>query len=230
MIVMEVSFAIMLQDDFSGSQILDDGHVFSVHGIRLRPLKKPEGFYVFTGLPVSSTLQIDSARYCPASVLIDSPSLTGDRVQTVRLVRRGDIRFADCERLVGNDRPGREVYAFAAHSPPLQLREAEGDRVVLEGFTTKRLLGRCFAAGTGKSRELFVLREQLPDGSYRADPCLRKKHKPGTELMRAYRGICDRTGHFAIPVEPGDPERIGQAEAYDEEKDKWVCLSATAPA
>lgn len=230
LIVIEVSFALLLQDDFSGAKILDDGHVFSINGKTICPLRKPEGLYVFTGLELPCTLRVDSARYSPANVYVDPSGFWEDRIQTVRLLRRGDIRFPDCRWLAGSGPPGREVYAFARPDPPLTLREAQGSGIVIEGFTTKRLSGLLFAVGEGKGRELLAIRRPLPGGSYELDSPLRGKHKQGAELLRAYRGVCDGRGRFSIPVGPDGLEGIQQAFTYDKEKGKWVCLSVTAPA
>jgi hypothetical protein len=57
-----LSFALLLEDEFSGKIIIDQGCGFLVNGRRTVPMLKPDGFYVFTGVDAE---EYDVTANCP---------------------------------------------------------------------------------------------------------------------------------------------------------------------
>lgn len=227
MIKLSVSFVLQLLDDYTG-ELSDGGHTFQVDGRPARPVRKPGGYYVFLEPRAPCEVLIQSSRYSPMSLRVDPDTLPPENpVVPVRLLRRGDIRFPGCDRLEGCAPPGVTVYAFLPQDPPLTLRGERGGVLTLDGYTPKSLQGLRFSIGKGASREWFVVEEKLPGGGYRIQPPFRRRHRQGEVVERASACLAAPDGRFAICVEPGAV--IGEAQYYDEEGKKWVCLSVPAP-
>lgn len=230
MVVTRVSFALLLQDDFTGEDIVNGGHSFLVNGRRFSPLRKPEGYYVFTNVEHPCTVTVQSSHYMELTFPVDPKSVDPKHpVLTKRLTRRNDIRFSDCDRIEGIHKPGEAVYAFVPETPPLQLAAASGATITLQGYTAKQLCRKRYAVGTGKNRELFIITGGNTDGGYLIEPSLARRHTADEVLVRVYAGRCDAHGRFALAVEKGLGEKIKKLEFYDEEKKQWGSLSVTAP-
>ncbi len=230
MILTKLSFALLLRDDFSGEDILSGGHAFMVDGKRVAPVRKPEGYYIFTGISRLCTVSVFSAYYESAEFQVDPEAVDPQNPVLVRrLLRRGDIRFSDCDRIEGTHKPGETVFAFIPESPPLLLAAASGGSITLQGYTAKQLCRRRYAVGSGKNRELFVITGADEGGGYRVEPPLIRKHSAGEAVVRACMGRCDSGGHFVLPVEKGIKEKIEKLEYYDEGEKQWGYLSVTAP-
>lgn len=150
-----------------------------------------------------------------------------DPVLPVRLLRRGDLRFPDCGRFEGTAPPGVTVYAFAPEDPALTFQSEKDGVLTLGSYTAKPLWGLRFSVGQGNAREVFVMEEKLPDGGYRIRPGLRRRHRPGEPVERASACLSAADGRFAVCTERG--QTVREAQYYDEEAKKWVCLSVPAP-
>lgn len=227
MIRLTVSFVLRLLDDFTGSAS-DGGHLFWVDGRAARPQRKPGGYYVFLEPRAPCEVVIESARYSPRTLRVDPESLDAeDPVLPVRLLRRGDLRFPDCGRFEGTAPPGVTVYAFAPEDPALTFQSEKYGVLTLGSYTAKPLWGLRFSVGQGNAREVFVMEEKLPDGGYRIRPELRRRHRPGEPVERASACLSAADGRFAVCTERG--QTVREAQYYDEEAKKWVCLSVPAP-
>lgn len=227
MINLSVSFVLRLLDDYTGA-VTDGGHLFLVDGRPARPVRKPEGCYVFLEPHGPCEIIIHSARYSSLTQRVDPAALPPeDPVLPVRLLRRGEIRFPGCDRLEGCAPPGATVYAFQPQDPPLILHGEREGVLTLDGYTTKSLRGLRFSVGKGASMEFFSVDEKLPGGGYRIAPPLRRRHRQGEPVERVSACVAAPDGRFAVCVEPGAAVR--EVQYYDEEEKKWVCLSVPAP-
>lgn len=230
-----VSFAALLQDDFTGADIPEDGFQFWIDGRRAIPIKKSEGFYVFVGVSGNEwSLTVAGAHYSPRTVKFSRTALNPNNpVIVLRLFRKGGMYFPDCEQICGNHKPDEMVFALSNDKPPLNLQTSETkggvSRLILLGYTPRPLLHHRFCIGTGKNRELFVITQKENDGSYLCDQPFRHQHKEGEPILRAWGTLCDRQGRFYIPIEAGMKDNIQTIESYSEEVRQWGCLLQTVP-
>ncbi|MBC8546564.1 hypothetical protein H8711_06400 [Clostridiaceae bacterium NSJ-31] len=223
-----------MYDDFSGSCIKGGGHLFTVNGRPTAPLRKPEGFYVFTGLEGSVfAVEVSGGSYCPERVQVDTRALDPRLpVVELRLLRRRGAAFSDCEFVEGIHRPGEMVYALRQGGGVKLLSVSDGEEgtaAAFSGYFIRPPVRTRFFVGTGGRREVFVTGDCGPDGAYLVPAGFVHPHKPGEPVVRAYAARCDGDGRFSIPVEPGQGELITQIEYYNKEGKRWVCSSATGP-
>ena len=223
LIVISVRFALLLKDDFSGATLTDGGQRFFVDGRPARPVRKPEGFFVFTGEERESwDVRIESARYFPRTVHIRAADLApGMPLCTVRLYRRPHCGFADCGWLETFAPPGCLAAALADTDPPLTLKGLNGG-LRLRGYTARNLTGCRVCVGEGDTAELFALTSRLPDG-YGVDRPARHDHGEGEPVRLAFCAVADETGRCSIPVHPGTGP--AQIRWYDEEAMQWREIS-----
>lgn len=223
MIRLTVSFVLRLLDDFTGSAS-DGGHLFWVDGRAARPQRKPGGYYVFLEPRAPCEVVIESARYSPRTLRVD-PRVAGRGRPGApgAPAAPGDLRFPDCGRFEGTAPPGVTVYAFAPEDPALTFQSEKDGVLTLGSYTAKPLWGLRFSVGQGNAREVFVMEEKLPDGGYRIRPELRRRHRPGEPVERASACLSAADGRFAVCTERG--QTVREAQYYDEEAKKWVCLS-----
>ncbi|MEG1971563.1 MAG: hypothetical protein RR315_00285 [Oscillospiraceae bacterium] len=230
-----VSFAVLLQDDFTGADIPDDGFQFWLDSRRAAPIKKTEGFYVFVGVPGEEwILTVAGAHYSPRTVKFSKAFLNpASPVMILRLFRRAGMYFSDCVELCGNHRCGEMVFALGSDSPPLRLHalEAKGGaaQLTLMGYTPRPLLRHRFCLGLGKTRELFVITAKEKDGSYLCDQPFRYSHGEGEPILRAWGAVCDPQGRFSISIESEMKDSVETIEEYNEEVRQWGCSLQTVP-
>lgn len=221
-----VRFALLLRDDYSGKNTAGGGHLFHVNGRLAQPIRKPDGYYVFTD-PAGGdyTVTITSAHYCTSTIRIRAGDLPpGQPVETVRLYRRPWAPFSDCEWLEETMRPGALAVALVGWEQPLCLRELSTGGPPgfwAQGYFAPGIAGQRLYLGKGKNRELLAVGAHRSDGSYELERAARKKHSPGEEMLRACCAPCDSAGHCCIPVPPGAKDRIVRLLSYDEEADRW---------
>ena len=228
---LSVRFVLLMQDDFSGAELPGGSFRFLVDGKPFSPIRKPEGFCAFCGLEGESWIVlIESPRYLPTVLRVEASGLPlGNPVRTVRLMRRGETRFPDCELLEGSGLPGALLYALCGNVPPLLLSEIREGRIFFQGYPVRPLVRLRFCVGSGANRELFVITARDADGGCQIDRHLRFRHERGEPVLRAYGAVCGLSGRFAIPVGIGMKDTLKTIETYDKEVEQWGCLLQTAP-
>lgn len=226
MIKKTVRFALLLQDDYSGANIIGGGYLFRINGVPVRPVAKPEGYYVFTDIPGERlTVTVESARYWPIRFEVKPDTLNpADPVAVARLYRKYRMGFADCDWVTGTLAPG--LLAVSPAEEELTLKSLTGENgagvLKLQGYTVRNFSGARISVGKGKTKELFAVKERYPDGSYRLDHPPGRRHKEGEPVLQVYCGPCDEHGCYGIPIPYRAREKIQKAEGYDEEADMWV--------
>ena len=176
-------------------------------------------------------MQVEGYPYEPMLLTVHRQELGSNPVCNIRLFRRRDVMFPDCQHYEGVGIPGSQAFALAELTPPLRLnqlqREEGGTRILLQGYTPVSLVRQRFCMGTGKNRELFVITRQDDDGSYFTDHYFQTGFRKGAIILRAYGAVCSADGSFSIPVPAGVTEKIQGVQYVDEEVRQWGCLCAT---
>ncbi|MEG0877664.1 MAG: hypothetical protein RSF00_03200 [Oscillospiraceae bacterium] len=236
MIRISVNFALLLIDDFTGREIPEDGFRFWINGQKAAPLKKPEGLYVFTGQSGNEWLLcVEGTHYSKRAVTVRKDTLDiQSPIVELRLFRRENLHFSDCEQITGIHKPGKTIFALCRDAPLLKLHSVEKplgtrSKITLIGYTVRSLVRCRFCIGTGKNREMFEIVAKESDGSYLCDRQFLYKHKEGEPLLRAFGTACNDEGRFSIPIEKGIKDNVETIEEYSEEVRQWGCLLQTAP-
>ena len=219
MIHISVRFALLLKDGFSGATVADGGQRFLINGRPARPLRKPDGFFVFTAPPGPGPdpeqrwdVWIESTRYFP-----------GMPLRLVTLYRRPHSGFADCAWFEAKGPPGKLAAALWDADPPLALKgvSADGRAVYLRGYTAVNLIWRRVCIGDGPGAALFTLTARRPDGGYELDPAPTASWPDGTPVYLADCAPDLAAGRYSIPIRAPRPGRQPQLRYYDEEAMRW---------
>lgn len=97
----EVSFALCLIDDYTAKIIQSSNiHVF-IQDVPVRPIKKPDGYYVFTSLPEGIyKVVIVSEQYVTESMEVSTKTLEAHRLVTVKLKPKVSYAFPNGATLI----------------------------------------------------------------------------------------------------------------------------------
>lgn len=231
MIHISVRFALLLKDGFSGATVADGGQRFWVNGRPARPLRKPDGFFVFTAPPGPGPdpehhweVWIESTRYFPRRVWVDADDLPpGMPLRLVTLYRRPHSGFADCAWFEAKGPPGKLAAALWDADPPLALKgfSADGQVVYLRGYTAVNLVWRRVCIGAGAKAALFTLTGRRPDGGYTLEPPPTDSWPDGTPVYLADCAPDLGAGRYSIPIRDPRPDQQPQLRYYDEEAMRW---------
>lgn len=224
-------FALLLKDDFSGATVADGAQRFFIDGAPARPVRKPDGFYVFLTphgrSPGSSwRVRIESPRYEARELTVEAdPRPPHAPLRIVQMYRRPGGGFRDCRWLEAKAPPGKLAVALVdGGDTPLALRgfSEDGRSLALSGYTAANLLWRRVCVGEGHAGELFTLTARTPEGGYAVDhpPCI--AHPGGAPVRIAACGSADALGRCGIPVRPEWLERVNTILNYDEEAMQWL--------
>jgi hypothetical protein len=225
MITNEVRFALRLYDDFDGALINDAGVRFEVNGVRMVPLRKKDGYYVFCGaVSLPAAVTIERAHYLPTTLTVYKEDESVP-IEDVRLMRKAPGVWRDCVWLQASVLANTDVIAlgerevFRIHA----TAEEEGvPQITLAASTFAPLPGRRFCAAGDADDSFLVLRMAAP-GRYECD----RLPKAGTKgsYVRAFCSRSDDKGLALVPVEDGEarPKQI----QYKREAKKWAQQSAT---
>ncbi|MBP6887695.1 MAG: carboxypeptidase regulatory-like domain-containing protein [Oscillospiraceae bacterium] len=215
-----LSFALLLEDEFSGRTIADQGCGFVVNGKRAVPMLKPDGFYVFTGVDAEEyDVTVSCAGYQPRRVRIQSAELkASDWYIAVRLFRRPGKYYPDSDWLAGSGHaPGSYLYLPAPETLSFSVRSVETEeggatKIGLLGYSVRNLAGLRFCVGSGKTLETFVIRKKIAEGLYQIDRGFLFPHREGEPVARVFTAESGEDGTFSMPVEAGfvckDPAKI----------------------
>lgn len=226
MVYTQISFVLTLEDAFHGRRITDGGALFSVDGRQAYPLRKPEGFFVFLGPPGPHTVTVNAPGCAPCTSVVEGPP---GQVHVLRLLRSPTRTYPDSEWVKGTAPPGSAVALLVPENPPLLLKSAQPQSVLLAGYSTLRRSGQSCFLGKGKKGELVCLQEKQPDGSYLLLDPLRYKHAEGESVCRAWCGETDEQGVFSVAMPPGEKEKITQQMYYGKGVKRWECLPVPVP-
>ncbi len=227
-----VNFALILYDDFTGKPITLGGQLFHINDRLVRPIAKPEGFYVFAGLQGDVfDVVITGGKYMEEKIRVDITTLKkSNPVVPVYMYRRYQAGFSDCDFVQGALAPRAMVYALKQSKAPMKLvainKVNEDTAVMMSGYFYKPVEQLNFFLGTQEKGEIFRTQEILPDKSYLLTDGLAKKHKSGEAITRLYATRCDEDGNYYIPVDIGEKSFIKTVIFYEKEEEKWGCSSA----
>lgn len=231
MIHISVRFALLLKDDFSGATIADGGQRFFVNGRPARPIRKPEGFFVFTGASAPGKepaegweVRIESTRYFPRTLRIHPDTLPARMpLRLVQMYRRPHSGFADCDWFEAKGPPGRLAALLFQEDPPLALKAFSADRetIYLRGYMAANLVWRRICVGSGAGAELFTLTCRRPDGGYRVDHPPGRRWKEGAAVRLAACAPARDDGRCSVPIPPGWADKNPVVRWYEEEAMRW---------
>ncbi len=228
MLKTKVSFVLKLIDDFNGKAIQGVILGFFQDDIRLKPVVKREGYYVFLNVDTTKEVMIKSSHYKARIVrsemlICENP----DFVTVVRLYRNKEGNFTDCEWVEGNSKKNILVYKTSMKSTGLTYKkeqQTDDDKtIILSGYTPQNLSGKCYIIGKGVSKEIFTIIARNEDGSYQLSSPLKKTFKQEEPIYRLYFGLTDKNGDYAIPIDIPIEEQTSKVECFKEEVDLWGC-------
>ncbi len=215
MIRVNVTVALQLQDDFSGAELLDVRPQFWFNRIPVAPLKKTEGYFVFTqAITEATVITVALAGYETLAIPVAQLPLTQGRVQGVlmlRLLRAGvggkQMANADCDVLIGTCTPEQRVIAYAQDEKPLRLQSFGAKEgvgwVLLQGHQTASATNRRFCVQNGEQMEYFLVVGRNRDGTFRLQEPLSEALLSGAQVRRVYTAISDATGTYQLFVDKG---------------------------
>lgn len=234
MIHIKVSMVLLLQDNFDGSNISSAQTQFYLNGQRVKPLRKNEGFYVFT-IPLSenSSLKIESQGYQSVTITLPNQQDLVQKMLLIRMERSPNIFWRDCAIKEGVVKPYSKVYAYAVDAVPIKFQTCgtkdEKFWVLLQGYTTRPMLNRRFCVTDGKAKEYFVVVGQNMDGTLNLDVPLQRKFKPGSVVNRVYDTSSDAEGVYHLFVETDQDVQKLTVKSDKKEGLDWLCKYVPMP-
>ncbi len=234
MIQMKVSMVLLLQDNFDGRNIANAQTQFYLEGQRVNPLRKREGYYVFTmPLRENNILTIRSYGYQSVEIPVPCAQTLSQEMLLVRLERSVYVSWRDCLIKEGTAKPNSKVYAYAADAVPIKFQTC-GTKdgafwVLLQGYTTRPMLNRRFCVTEGKNKEYFVVVGQNMDGTLALETPLRRKFKPGSVVNRVYDASSDATGAYHLFIESDQDVQQLTVKSDKKEGFDWLCKCVPMP-
>jgi len=234
-----VSFALLLLDDYDGKQIYDTNYIFYINSKQIMPMKKPEGIYIFLCLEGKVfDLKIEGGKYLSLNISIDTSELNPlNPLVFARMHRNGRAFYDKNSALIIGSIQEKvkslpiQVYAVEVDGISLKLsyfsQEDNKNIIKISGYTIQNLDNLNFMIGSGKNKELFVVKSKISPNSFEIDRKLNNLHKSGEEIKRVYSSVTNKVGEFCIPVEVGQETKIKNIEYFLEDKKKWAFSSVT---
>ena len=230
MITNKVTAALLLQDDFSGDGITGPQQRFLLGGRYVVPIRKQEGFYVFTqALGNGCELTITSAGYEPMTLRLEEPQDgSPPQILQVRLMRApGGSTYDDSYCIEGTCRPCSRVVAMAEEESSLRFQSIgvkDGRHwLLLQGYSTRQTRNRRFCITEGKKREYFIITAQNSDGTYEIEAPFRESFSPGSLVRRVYTTRSGTDGRYSLYVEPDQKPGSLKVECLRKEGAEWGC-------
>ncbi len=227
MVRAEVSFVLRLVDDFTGKNISGAVQGFYIKNGMVKPVRKPEGFYVFVDCEKRADLTIETTHYktriLPSKLLneVSAP------VITVRLYRKVGAVFGDCKWITGESQAealvatlSHEVSGFTFSG----IQQQDGKSVMyLSGYSNENLVGNCYTLGEEGNKSLFYILKQDDAGGYVISGDDIQSQQKGQKLQRVFSDISDINGKFAIPVNDTTKDSTGKTTVLKVEVSEWGC-------
>lgn len=216
MIVIDVAFALLLTDDFTGKKIENEQFAFQIHGKTYKPVHNEPGIYVFLEpMEEEELVEIYSSSYHATSVVIRKRELNAkEPVRDIRMyVRPGKKTGFPYEYLTGRlEENGvtfpAEIGVKSQKETGLSIKEIvrkeNSTFISVNGFTRDPLIGKTFAVSSPKGTEVFVMIDKVSMNEFRISENLREAYKTATPIERIYRSVTDKEGNYAIPVDAGE--------------------------
>ncbi len=228
MVRKEVSFVLRLVDDFNGKDIVGLAQSFFIKNLPVKPLRKPEGYYVFVNCDIKDDLTIETVNYktriLPIEVIKNNKD---DAVIIIRLYRKAIGVFNDCRRIEGTNSPDKFVYIPYREVSGLSVQTVEvkdGKTVMhLGGYSIENLLGGCYTVSESKTAQLFYITGKTSDGGYEISGTSLRSQQSKQRLVRVYSDYCDKEGNFSIPVELTELKKDFKVSTLKENKREWGC-------
>ncbi len=228
MVRKEVSFVLRLIDDFNAKDIVGLAQSFFIKSLPVKPLHKPEGYYVFVNCDIKDDLIIETVNYKTRILPIEVIKNNKDNeVIIVRLYRKTLGVFNDCRWVEGNNSPDKFVYIPYREVAGLSFQKAvvkDGKTVMhLSGYSIENLLGGCYTLTDNKNAQLFYIIGKTSDGGYEITDANLRSQQSKQRLVRVYSDYCDKEGNFSIPVEPSELKTVGKVSTLKVHKKEWGC-------
>ena len=174
-------------------RIKDDNCTFSINGQEFKPLRKPDGFYVFCGLGVDKIhLQVNHSYYHEYHEIftLESVEDASFRTKEARLCRKYSVVHKNCEwfKVTGHHLPANsEVLAFARvedHSGNDIIVDVDAESIRVINRTLNPispLVGRRFTLSPEDISTFFVT-HKAPD-MYKYSAFYRKRAWMGSRIV-----------------------------------------------
>ncbi len=227
MIRKEISFVLRLIDDFNAKDITGLAQSFYIKSFPIKPIYKPEGYYVFINCDINDDLTIVTVNYktkiLPKEVIKNS----NNSVVWVRLYRKPLGIFTDCRMIKGVDLSNKLTYTSFREVAGLSLSKSEvkdGKTVIyLSGYSTENLVGGCYAVKEGNSTQLFYIIGKTSAAGYEIAGTKPRSHQSKQKLFRVYSDYSDKEGNYNIPVELNELDKVPKISTVKDIKRDWGC-------
>jgi len=199
-----------LHDDFSGVRIKNDNCTFIINGQVFKPMRKPDGFYVFCGLGIEKIfLQVNHFHYHEYHEVftLESVDNASFRIKEVRLCRKYSPMHKNCEwfEVTGHHLPANsEVLAFARvedHSGNDIIVDVDSESIRVMNSTSSpvsSLVGRRFTINPEDVSTFFVTHKAPDMYKYYIKGDIPSSSKSQI-LYAVYRSITKPDGTLHIP-------------------------------
>ncbi len=220
----KVNLAIMLIDDFTGKTLHGPGYLFYANEIAVHPIRKPDGYFVITGLSSDTySLKIASPWYCTHEVLVspdrhpdgNAPLLVRLHPGTAYSMLSGVTAYSGaflskqqkttdviCVKLMTELSGGRiKLKSVQKKDKPSGLSV-----ITLQNPDGNDMTGTTIAFGNDKENapmETAVLERRLEGNAYETSADLKKAYSSATPLYRVFSAVTDNNGQVLIPVDCG---------------------------
>lgn len=208
----KVSLVVMLIDDFNNKMISGGGIRVWIPGEN-PPVRKPEGYYVFTNLSrLTAEVIIESIRYERQTVMVDLPETSSEYTALkVRLVPgRAYVLPAGTTCVEGKAKPGSRIRMFSRKStktlkllfdytaggPACKIGIYHPEDMDIEGKTLY------IENRDGSQYEFFRIAKGCGGGGgyFLSEPLQNSYKKIGTTIYLVHSVHADEKGRFFLPV------------------------------
>ncbi|MDQ2085363.1 hypothetical protein RBH29_02780 [Herbivorax sp. ANBcel31] len=215
-----VNLAVMLIDDFTDSCIYGSGFTLSIKDTNINPLRKNDGFYVFTNLPSNQIqIMVKSSKYIDEIFNINTESLQASSpVVKIRLKPNVNYNLSTtCTAVTGvirssNNNPldGVNIKVVPHNQSSdykiVKIKKLKDKNLItLYSSGSKNLEGKTFLICDKKSdkKEYFTLLESFDNNNtfILKEPLTHEYNKNDAYILKVYSTRTDKNGQFLMPLD-----------------------------
>lgn len=187
----------------------------SLEGVHKKPVRKPDGTYLFLDLPPGSyLLTVTSPNFIPYKRLIETAGLNKlNPVVTVPLLPSPVYAYPSASTAVafplcddsGAPCAGADVWAYASEDQAARGRIAQDtlaagvDVAIIGLLQGQTVAGECLLIRGQGNEELVQVAEVLPGGGLRFEKPLQKSYRRGASLLPAVQTQSAHNGIVILP-------------------------------
>lgn len=202
----QVICALRLYDDFSGRMLKGEDFKFWFGQFLASPIKKPDGYFVFTGQKAKSLeLLIEAPDYLPYKQVIEAELFDkGIPVADCRLIPNAVYEKRINKKVTGKiELPGAEVLLIPQTEKAVLKYggQAEGSPscIIINTLLPLPIINLNFIVDAEDCfPEVFHIKQKVGGNQFELNHMLNNTYKPNAEIIRTYRSISRQDGSFTI--------------------------------